>query len=678
MKSCRMGALVSGQGGWPDSKNAWYAWSAVLAAVPYVTWDVAGRVIPGQLGTEALSVAFGLVLVGSILASSLGGAHGVLIARTRRIMVRVGRLACVVLVVVEAASVARGFPLYTEEQIALNNALSLVEFVCSTLAVCGWALWPTAKVSADASRSTLRLLVAFAVGGAWPTASVLLSDLVGSAYPPGSLVLCALAGLGAFYALRQWYEHNEILAQETTLLLAGQLAFCAIKDIARENSVTPPLAWIPEETLYGGFLAFLGIFVTVLLVRTQRNTSTGVTDEKSSEGPEANVKVCLAARADKALTEREMVILARTALGEGAKDIADDLGIAEPTVASYRRRGYEKTDFDGARELRRWASTLEVEKKGPSAQSECVDSVPGRQKDKQNSTLTHVFVIVLLLVLAYCPSTIKVRGTTPYTDTIGDMHIYYACAVEVGFVFVGTVRLALSGDKIYESEDGEREKYVYGFLSPLCLALLMAGIYCSWEGFHVYRTIVPVALLLWSCAVSRWEDSRRTGNRGVSRFFHTLARGFNRLFLGNRLLVFFAAACLCAVSSQDFIIWAPLLDWLPLFYVSTSVGMLIVLTCRLRNPIMLLSPKAPKQGEETSLYLQGHGMGNLQVAILRDLIAGAGVREACEKNNTTRATVKSYRQRAYEKLDVHSMAELRRLLSRETNFTGNKKVHPPK
>lgn len=78
---------------------------------------------------------------------------------------------------------------------------------------------------------------------------------------------------------------------------------------------------------------------------------------------------------------------------------------------------------------------------------------------------------------------------------------------------------------------------------------------------------------------------------------------------------------------------------------------------------------APKGVERARHYLLGRGLGQLQADILIDLACGEDLASVCKKNATTSATVYSYRTRAFEKLDLNSIDELRKLLKDEAGFT---------
>ena len=116
----------------------WCVWTAVLAAMPY--GRIVGPLIPGASEHSGLR-ACRHALCGDCSARVLPGTRVArLSARARVIVVRVGWVATAGLAAVEVYALVRGNAgLDTIEQIAFNDVMSLVEFVCVIAAVSCWA-----------------------------------------------------------------------------------------------------------------------------------------------------------------------------------------------------------------------------------------------------------------------------------------------------------------------------------------------------------------------------------------------------------------------------------------------------------------------------------------------------------------------------------------------------------
>lgn len=113
----------------------WCVWTAVLAAMPYGVYSF-GPLIPGQVSIAAFGLAVMLFVVIALLASCLGQGWQGIVARARVIVVRVGWVATAGLAAAEVYALVRGNAgLDTIEQIAFNDVMSLVEFVCVIAAV---------------------------------------------------------------------------------------------------------------------------------------------------------------------------------------------------------------------------------------------------------------------------------------------------------------------------------------------------------------------------------------------------------------------------------------------------------------------------------------------------------------------------------------------------------------
>lgn len=182
----------------------WCVWTAVLAAMPYGVYSF-GPLIPGQVSIAAFGLAVMLFVVIALLASCLGQGWQGIVARARLIVVRVGWVATVGLAAAEVYALVRGNAgLDTAEQIAFNDVMSLVEFVCVIAAVSCWALSSAGLGLVRESPSRARLIGLFGVGGVWPTACVLVAIAPGFDSTFAACTLCAAVFALALLGARRW------------------------------------------------------------------------------------------------------------------------------------------------------------------------------------------------------------------------------------------------------------------------------------------------------------------------------------------------------------------------------------------------------------------------------------------------------------------------------------------
>ena len=105
----------------------------------------------------------------------------------------------------------------------------------------------------------------------------------------------------------------------------------------------------------------------------------------------------------RALTGRESEVLARTVRGETAGAIASAMGIAESTVSSHRRHGYEKLSVAGKGALLALAREGGVEVRDVG---EGVDEPSGDARSRTPSAmLTCAWAVLVVVAIAAAPPT---------------------------------------------------------------------------------------------------------------------------------------------------------------------------------------------------------------------------------------------------------------------------------
>ena len=163
------------------------------------------------------------------------------------------------------------------------------------------------------------------------------------------------------------------------------------------------------------------------------------------------------------------------------------------------------------------------------------------------------------------------------------------------------------------------------------------------------------------------EKLENDGSTGYARrLLIALALGVRRLFgMGAENLLFLAAA-LYISEWFDYYLIGTLSNPAAYVYPAAIAVLTVCLWRRLRWHRIKVAPKGVERARH---YLVGRGLGQLQSDILIDLASGEDLSTVCKKNATTPATVYSYRTRAFEKLGLNSIDELRKLLKDEAGFT---------
>ncbi len=678
----------------------WCAWSAALAAMPYfrASLDATPMVVaPGQAGDVPVAVALLLVLAWGVVlpvGDEPRPAH-----MARRAVGLIGLAATAALVVVEVVlCVNRGIPYLDDAQVAVYETVGALELPLATLALSGWALWGS-SLGIDAthdgddnagpvsqkvvSTSAVPLFAAFAVGSLWPCAGM-LGALVPWAQPAAySLVGGALSAVAALLMTWLACSRGVSLSRAIESLLAGNLAFVLVRAIDREIVWEGLGELLPSSALFGCFAALMFAFVVVsglmLWFRTRRRHETSLPEDPDAPQRQVLVSV-LQSRARKPLTDRELVVLERTARGDTASAIAEDLGLAEATVASYRHRGYEKLGVSGAEELRVLAADVETPEGFAGGEGVIGANVTPACPDLSLRP-RYVLFLLVLIALPMIPWPDAFEGPRGYWIYGVGRVASYVCALSV--LLLGIVFRYFHVDFL-ERKGDESAVLSMPLRMSLVLLALASGLvtyqsWCGYGGYEMAGMALAALLVLLSVGCSSRGNIGSQTNKTVGGILPYLLANVEFLMSKTWFLCFPVAVVLS--MGLDSVLFE-VLNWLYVVrYLLAFFVCIFVLAAAIQN--FGRKPRAwvslPTKGVDRAImYLEGRGLGELQAYVLLDLACGYGVREVAERRCTTAATVKSYRQRSYDALGVHSMPELRELLSREAGFTSNIKLHPDK
>lgn len=672
---------------------AWCMWTAVLAGMPYGVWSFE-PLAPGQVGTTALSLAALLFVFARLLSAPASEAFPRAVPVACRVLACVGGVATAGLAVCEGYALVRGDSvLMTDAQIATETAFLVLELVLSVIAVLCWALYTAGLGVRDASPSPRRVVGAFLAGGAWPVMGLLVAQATRRSRPLSTIVICA-AAFGIALCVARWrLSGRGSFAGEVPALLAGHVSFVAFRSLVGEYRIDIFSAGPSDLACYGFFAALLAVLSGALLLAREREgrreerargearpqDETPVTRDDAT----ACMEAALEAKARRPLTRREAAVLARTALGVTAKVIASDLGLAEATVATYRRRGYEKLGVSGARELRELAgspgSTDAESEPGPELGDGAPSSPPG--DDPAGVGLgpgvreAVALALAVLLLLPYFTNNIQIGGVWYHRGSL-----YWTWLVVMALSFAYVARATVT------SRDPARPRRAFSPLGPCASALVSAfltwlistGTFCAWDGYDIYRLWSVFLLAAASLAMGLACGPGTAGPVSLADAFRALLRGFGRLFLDEPLLVLLASLSVASACKLQSYFIGVVAEWIRTLFPMASVMAAACLVRLAREAAVPIVRPTDGELERATHYLRGRGLDELRAQIVLDLVCGYGVAAICQRRCTTAATVRSYRRRTYRDFGVHTLGELRTLMRTEANFTGLDRVHPAK
>lgn len=653
---------------------SWYVWTALLAALSFGVPGY-GPMTLGLGDTTAFAVA--MLLYVSLQISGLLFEVGRIPAssRVRHILTWVGWATTAMLVIAEALPLVGGTP------------LPPVEFISSVVSVLCWALVSSRWEATADTPPTWRVIIALLVGVVWPAVCVSTSGFVPDRF--AALSRCLGIFIVSFCTAYFSRCRGGLTVQEMSSLLLGHFIFLG---------VWGPFHWITTSPLPNVLQAFAPIVLVLLSVLLLwfgfRKIQRGPLREQSREGQDglaenydpalsASLSVQEAESAiEKAfpanLTERERLVLARTALGATAKSISKDLGLAEATIATYRRRGYEKLGVSGAKELRGLAAGFGRE--GESLPSEVYDGVRNAQtsekeRDPQPIALGLGSVFLLMAPVLDLGLGKLLVGLFPFVKPG-----FIAWPISLGLAVIGAVELVrTSPSRSLPSEHGtSRMELIKRVGTAVLVCTLSVGACCAWQGMTTFRFWVPILLISSALAMGLKREAGVSDRGFAPHLLHTLMLGVENLFFHRPFALLLAAVVIGVMHGLNPQLFDLVAYVAHILYSSLETLAILMLVLRAGTATVPVEVPTGSESQRALLYLRGRGMGELRAHIMLDLACGYDVLEVCRRNYTTIATVRSYRHRSYRDLDIHSIAELRELLRRDAKFTGRDGLHSDK
>lgn len=664
----------------------WAVWVAVLAALPHVASDIVGPAIPGQISVAALASIIMLSITWSILAPHVSRRSPDAERLARRMGAFAGRAGTAVLLVVEMYAVIRG-PGYllSESQILINDIMSLFELLSVVVAFVGLFISVPDHSQAEEA-PTGRLPLAFLIGGLWPALCNLLVEMGVAASRFSELVLCVVTGCAAFALCRLRGEGAEKgSSDEALLLMTGLLSYGVARSLYTEFQFVQALQWVPAGAVYLGFLIVHLIWSGFLLLVCRRGMTPGAKASSCQRGGPDTVpnerplrSVAPPESLGNLLTKREMEILSATVHGMSASQIAEKLGLAKPTVGTYRRRLYEKLGVGGLEELLELADSWNVDSSAmsgvqPPQTKEAKREAAGGSSERRRFAMAFVLLaVVLAACLVHFPQEVMIGGS--WYQRCPSFVMLAVCAM---LIAIGTLRICRRRSAGFDGGAQEVEKSLPASLVAFFLTWVLASsLYCTWSSLGPSGFWYVASLLVCSLSFGLGLEGLGTGicsrARGLAL---ALVKGFKFLFIDELKLALLAVGALL-IADQ----WASL--WLSGLIESLRISHLLLLlmgatllVVKVRAQAQLPIKLDERRISRASHYLMGRGLSELQAQVVLDLACGCHVQEICNTRCTTVATVRSCRYRSYRKLGIHSLSELRLLLSRKAGITSFSKSH---
>ena len=659
---------------------SWILWTALLAATPYGPFIVGDPVAPGLGGTIVYATVLALLIAWHWLGDWLEPRILHVFPKAFDWFFLAARITTLVLVPLGLVAVINATVESVDLPWGLVELTDNLEVFCRIVGTFGWCLYLDKEVAAQERPPRFVASRSFFLGCAWPSVVLLAALSLCAASLARSVLLSILVAVAVVLWGRHSFRAGALPENTAMYLVAGHLTSAVFLEFLMSLWSNMIFETYYPPTIVLSYLVVLScasLFEAGLKGMAEwraKKTSAASIVSLPAANEEDEVANLLGKAASSPLTQRELDVICKTALGHSAATIAGNLGIAEATVASYRRRGYEKLGLSGASELRQYVRDSKV---SPVASKESGEKE--KQTNRPSLPGMAAFVILMLVVI------FMVWPDIIYNHSKGDYGSVSGICRFGLFVFV--ILLVLAGVIWAEDSSGSREgdKSIGRLTSReavLALAhylLFSVGSYFAWSSSLIWTGIglnlnqylsYRLKILLLLVLVFLWLGAEKLENDGSTRcsrrLLNALLLGVRRLFgMGPENLLVLAAA-LYISEWFDYYLIGTLSN--PAAYVYPA-AIAVLTVCLWRRLKWRRIKVAPKGVERARHYLVGRGLGQLQSDILIDLASGEDLSTVCKKNATTPATVYSYRTRAYEKLGLNSIDELRKLLKDEAGFT---------
>lgn len=384
------------------------------------------------------------------------------------------------------------------------------------------------------------------------------------------------------------------------------------------------------------------------------------------------------------LSDRELIALSFTLLGESARSIGERLGVSAPTVGSYRQRGYRKMGVSSKKELIDLVSEYEgvdvaLEPGAAVVERPCGDMAgqasakpmpmgEGLRKSRKKNAAAKISMVMVVL----CSAILCLYGIVHFVLQAvfaNDFLFYFGDSIK----HVATGVLVISAAVLVACGDQKQSPSLFSSIeangpSMMGFIVVCVGVFCSaamvGESFYSISTGG-----VWGCIgmIAAITCIGLSGEAPDARDVSLIRRALKlaRSNFPEVLLLFSASIPLADVASS--ILLSVSIDSYPLVTGAYRLGVIVLVVYALARLYSGTCGEelAPSRYEQLRHLLLGHGLTEPQTEVVIMSLQGQSAASICAKLLLAPGTVSSYRARAYAKLGVHGLNGLRKLIEIE-------------
>ena len=621
-----------------------------LAAIPRTVRQGLEPCAPGLPDLYLLSVALLVIaLAGLFLPYCAKKIRNRLLPVAKPLVVLLGVITTVALIAVElyVMHIGRdslGYRRY-------GQCFISAEFCCGLLSLLGWSFAQPGGGDFGAAKAP------FLLGAACPFAVMVLSSAV--ACPSGTFLASAISAAVVGASLAVLHVLNRFPRDFALRYVAGQVFFSTIW--WGRWAGEPALKSISTVTLPLCILAG----IAAMLIGLYRAKKQGPSIGSFNEAAGALLIPSFDDRdASAPLSYRERQVTERTLAGKTDAQIAEELAISKSSVATLRRRSYLKLGVSGKKEL--------LEKVGANCcASKPSSGIEGRRVPGFLSGLFTLTIITAALAI------LRVAGLS-IPSTWGGYLVRPVALVILLFA-------CLSAGSANRLEGVQVRKSAPLAAAQTFSAILLAYGMRSAAGRDyfqepVYYSTVALVLLI----LAQGFDTSQRGS-AVSELSYLIQIARNGVACFSALDYRLGLICAAAVVPFDYIGYRE-----PAIGVTQGLPglaqMLLLAILILCAHVVSSNWSTRPDGElpidemtnRAVLYLRGRGLSEVQARAIAHLAFGASPQKVSALCHVSTGSLGTFRARAYKKLGVNNMDDLRVLLEREAGFPKRDKMSPVK
>ena len=314
---------------------SWIFWTALLAATPYGPFIVGDPVVPGLGGAIVYATVLALLVAWHWLGDWLEPRILQVFPRAFDWFFLAARSMTLVLIPLGFVAVINATVESVDLPWGLVELIDNLEVFCRIVGTFGWCMYADKEVAVRAGSPRFTAARIYFLGCAWPSAVLFLALSLCAASLARSVLLPVLVAVAVVLWGRHSHKDGALPERTAMYLVAGHMTFSLFLEFLMSLWSHMIFETYYPPTIVLGYLVVVlscgSLFEAALkgMAKWRAKTTSAMSIENlPAANEEDEVANLLGKAASLPLTQRELDVMCKTALGHSAATIADSLGIA--------------------------------------------------------------------------------------------------------------------------------------------------------------------------------------------------------------------------------------------------------------------------------------------------------------------------------------------------------------